>query len=179
MGRFYSVLLITIAVYLVISCNSAPDPMPPIRSSQQNTNQTAQNDVFDPTRVSQAYYESTRVEVQQFIEDLNRIISNRNYNAWRAALSPEYFAEISSPENLKRISDTPGMKTRGIVLRTPQDYFTHVVVPARANLRVDDIEFISLNRVKAFTINTNRSGEEVRLRLYDLEKINNTWTIIN
>jgi len=56
-----------------------------------------------------------------------------------------------------------------------------VVVASRAEtgVRVDDIEFISLNRVQAFTVTTNRAGEEVRLRLYDLEKIGNSWTIIN
>jgi len=73
------------------------------------------------------------------------------------------------------------MRTRRIVLRTAEDYFIHVVVAARAETgqRVDDIEFISMNRVKAFTVTHNRAGEEVRLRLYDLEKIGNSWTIIN
>jgi len=71
------------------------------------------------------------------------------------------------------------MRTRNIVLRTAEDYFQYVVVPSRADLRVDDIEFISRDRVKAFTITTSRAGEEQRLRLYDLEKIGNSWRIIN
>jgi len=71
------------------------------------------------------------------------------------------------------------MKSRRIVLRVPEDYFQYVVVPSRADLRVDDIEFIGSNRVKAFTLTTNKAGEEVRLRLYDLEKVGNSWTIIN
>ena len=168
-------LPIIMAAVLVISCASGPETQP----GNTGGPTVNRNETFDPARVSQEYYVSTRVEVQQFIEGLNQIIRSRNYNAWRAALSPEHFAEISSPQNLREISELPAMKTRNIILRTPQDYFTHVVVPSRANSRVDDIEFISMNRVKAFTITTNRAGEEVRLRLYDLEKINNTWTIIN
>jgi hypothetical protein len=111
------------------------------------------------------------------------MIREGNYEAWRAALSPELFAEISSEENLRYVSDQPIMRNRRIVLRSAQDYFTHLVRPARANIteEVDniDIEFVTLNRVQAFTVITDRAGEEQRVRLYDLEKIGNSWTIIN
>ena len=147
--------------------------------TQGNTVQVEES--FDPTTVSQEYYNFTLEEVQHFIFELNQIIRSRNYNLWRAALSDEYFREISSPKNLQQLSEQPAMTTRKIVLRTAQDYFTHVVVPSRANSRVDVIEFVSKNRVKAFTIIPNRvsGGEPQRLRLYDLEKINDMWTIIN
>jgi len=137
-------------------------------------------ETFDPSTVTQEYYDYTMEEVQHFIEELNGIIRSRNYNLWRAALSDDYFYEISSPRNLEQLTEQPAMKTRKIVLRTARDYFTYVVVPSRANSRVDAIEFISKNRVKAFTIITNRAGEEQqRLRLYDLEKIDDIWKIIN
>ena len=158
-------------VLLLLSCKSTPAPV-------QNSG-TPGAEVFDPSRISQQHFNTTREEVQRFIEGLNQIIRSRNFNAWRAALSDEYFEEISSPENLRDISAQPAMRTRRIVLRTAEDYFQYVVVPSRADLHVDDIEFITMNRVKAFTVTRNRAGEEVRLRLYDLEKIGNTWTIIN
>jgi hypothetical protein len=113
------------------------------------------------------------------MEGLNQIIRRRDYNAWKAALSPEYFNKIASAENLQQVSELPAMKTRGITLKTAEDYFINVVVPSRANSRVDDIEFIGEHRVKAFTIMTNASGEEQRLRLYDLEKTGNIWKIID
>ena len=128
---------------------------------------------------SQEQYDTTMQEVRGFIDYLNRAISNRNYGAWRAALSDEHFAEISSPENLQMISELPAMRTRRIVLRTAEDYFIHVVVPSRANSRVDDIEFFGRDRVKAFSINTNRAGETQRLVLYDLERVGDSWIIIN
>jgi hypothetical protein len=168
-------LFVIFVVILSVSCKSGPETA----QGEAGEGDSNQNDVFNPNRITQEYYVSTREEVQRFIENLNIVIQRGDYNAWRAALSPEYFSEISSAENLRYLSEQPGMKTRRIVLRTAQDYFTHVVVPARSNLRVYDIEFVSMNRVKAFTITTNRAGEEQRLRLYDLEKIGNSWTIIN
>ncbi|MDR0323101.1 MAG: hypothetical protein LBI12_01475 [Treponema sp.] len=158
-----------------IPANNTQESKPPVQAAKPAPVEEA----FDPATITQDYYASTMSEVQQFIEELNRVIRNRNYSAWRAALSQEYFDEISSPENLRQISELPAMTTRRIVLRSPQDYFTPVVVPSRANSRVDEIEFISLYRVKAFTTNTNRPNEEQRLRLYDLEKIDNSWKIIN
>jgi hypothetical protein len=181
----------TLALVLLFSCGTAPNAEPPQEITLQEIalieeaeevqveEQVTSREVFDPGSVSQEYYVLTKEDVQHFIEELNFIIRSRNYNAWRNALSPGYFAQISSAENLQQMSDTPAMKTRGIVLRTPEDYFINVVVPSRANSRVDDIEFVSRDRVKAFTITTSRSGEEQRLRLYDLERSGNMWKIIN
>jgi len=189
-------------IFLAFSCASNPEPVQEpvavvspqpeaspqrevnpqtevVRQPPVNPNPPKTEEVFDPGTISRAQYDSTMDEVRKFIEELNKIIGNKNYNAWRAALSPEYFKEISSPENLKQISEQPAMKTRRIVLRTAEDYFTYVVVPSRANNHVDDIEFFGRNRVKAFSINTNRTGEVQRLRLYDLEKEGNSWIIIN
>jgi len=130
---------------------------------------------FDPSKISQEIYESTKTDVRLYIEELNRIIRSRNYEAWKANLSEDYFKRISEPDFLSATSESPALKMRNTILRTPQDYFTHVVIPARANDRVDDIEFINQNHVKAFTINSRNE----RLRLYDLEKTGETWKIIN
>jgi len=193
-------LLFILIVIFIVSCGSTDTPAPvvpatvpapvqtPVTVEQENITQNdpivgveVENveEEFNPYTVTQEYYDSTKDEVQHFIEDLNKIIRDGNYNLWRAALSDEYFMEISSQENLQLVSDQPAMRTRRIVLRTAEDYFLYVVVPSRANSRVDDIEFISRDRVKAYTVNITRTGEEQRLRLYDLEKIGNTWKIIN
>ena len=186
MGNNKLPLLFILPVILVFSCGSNPKPEQEDKAdvvdtgSQETTVQAEKpEENFNPTAVSRDYYDSTMEEVRHFINDLNHVISSRNYNSWRAALSDDYFNAISSQENLQQLSEQPAMRTRRIVLRTPEDYFLYVVVPSRANSRVDAIEFVSRNRVKAFTINVTRTGEEQRLRLYDLEKIGNTWKIIN
>jgi len=179
-------LLFILTVILVVSCGSNPkqeqkgEEKAAVEQTGPKENIVQEpEENFNPSTVSREYYDYTMEDVRHFIEELNHIIGSRNYNSWRAALSDEYFKEISSQENLQQISQQPAMMTRRIVLRTPEDYFLYVVVPSRANSRVDAIEFISRNRVKVFTVNVTRAGEEQRLRLYDLERIGNTWKIIN
>jgi len=197
MKNYKFFLLFIIAVFLIISCESKPGTVqtpipqgpivqaPPIATTPPVTTvtppvttppvtttppaNTNENNTGNFT-VSQAYYESTREEVHRFIENLNTIIRNRNYNGWRAVLSDQYFAEISSEENLRQVSEQPAMRIRNITLRTPQDYFTHVVVPSRANLRLDEIRFDNMNRVRAY--------DERGMLLYYLERIGDTWTVI-
>ena len=123
-------------------------------------------------------YRSVLIEVGAFTDRFNNIIRNRNYNAWKNILSDEYFSYISSPEFLRNISEMPMMRTRGIVLRTSEDYFINVVVPSRANvLRVDDIEFNDQQTVTAYYLLTIQS-QITRLRAFQLRKINNEWKII-
>jgi hypothetical protein len=175
---FITPILFSAVLCLFISCNT--DPKPKKTDKKETTQvQPGQTGQTGSMKVSKAEYDSTKVDVQHFIEELNQIIKRKDYNAWKAALSREYFAQIASPENLQQLSELPAMKTRGITLKSAEDYFINVVVPSRANSRVDDIEFIGEHRVKAFTITTTNSGEELRLRLYDLEKTGNIWKIIN
>jgi hypothetical protein len=169
---FITSLLFLAVLCLFISCNTSTKP----KNKDKEESTQAQT---GPMKISKAEYDSTKVDVQHFIEELNQIIRKKDYNAWKAALSREYFNQIASPANLQQLSEQPAMKTRGITLKSAEDYFINVVVPSRANSRVDDIEFIGEHRVKAFTIMTNNSGEEQRLRLYDLEKTGNIWKIIN
>jgi hypothetical protein len=160
----------------VVSCGSKPhvnqNPANPV--SEEVVPQPGAED-FDPGSISQEVFDSTKVDVQHFIADLNRIIRSRNYDVWVSHLGEVYFAGISSPEFLTGMSEQPRFKNQKIVLKTARDYFTHVVVPSRQNDWVDDIEFVSPTRVKAYTINP----EGKRLRLYDLENSGNTWKIIN
>jgi hypothetical protein len=131
---------------------------------------------FDPSEVTQEEFDNTMVDVREFIHGLNTIVRGRDYDGWVAHLGPSYFAQISSPEFLLRVSQSSErLRARGIVLSSPRDYFLQVVVPSRTNDKVDDIEFLGHRRVKAYTINAK--GQ--RLRLYDLEDLGNGWRIIN
>ena len=174
------VIFLIIGFVLFCSCKteqtvktgSSPEPVlalapPPPRS--------AQPEVFDPDKVSQELFELTKADVQRFIENLNRTIRIKSYSDWKFALSDQYFEEISSPAFLAQASESAAMKSRQIVLKSAADYFKYVVVPSRANSRVDDIEFVTETRVKAFTV----SADGRRLRLYELERVGNTWKIVD
>jgi hypothetical protein len=177
--------MVALVALAAVACGSAPrqdtvpavvEPEPaPVVETSPPVEPAPQPEEFDPQSISREMFDSTKAEVQQFIGNLNSIISKKDFRGWKAALSPEFFDEISSLMYLQRASESAALKSRNIVLKTPNDYFTHVVIPSRANSRVDDIEFVSTSRVKAFTVNPNG----LRLRLYDLEHTGNTWLIIN
>jgi hypothetical protein len=130
---------------------------------------------FDPSSITREEHDNTKLEIQQLIQKLNGIIRAKDYHAWASYLDSGYFAMISSPEYLEQVSKSAVLVRQRIVLNSTQDYFNHVVVPSRAHDRVDEIEFISRTRVKAYTI--NKAGS--KLRLYDLERTGGGWKIIN
>ena len=176
--------------------SSEPVSSEPVSSAAQQPQQTGSapaatpsEAVFDPGSISQEKFETAKADVQALINDLNRIIRARNYTAWTGYLADSYFAVISSEAFLEEkteelykrdqiVATNLGRDPRMVskkVLRTPRDYFDNVVVPSRSNDHVDDIDFVSENRVKAYTLD-NRGN---RLVLYDFEIIDNKWKIIS
>jgi hypothetical protein len=137
--------------------------------------------------ISQEMYDLTLAEVKVFVNDLNALILKKDYEGWKASLTNEFFAHVSSPEFLASASESAALKSRKIVLKTPNDYFLQVVVPSRSNSRVDEIEFTAADRVKVFyreervrrNENSPSTTEVRRLRLYELKKIDDTWKIID
>jgi len=152
--------------------------------------ETPKKEEFDPNSISEAKFQATKKDITAFIVELNGIIRARNYIAWVAHLDTSYFQYISSKTFLDERTEELYLRDQVVarnlgrdpklvekrILRTPRDYFDYVVVPARANDRVDDIDFISEDHVKAYTIDERR-GE--RLVLYELASINNKWLIVN
>ncbi|MDR2247990.1 MAG: hypothetical protein LBE17_15180 [Treponema sp.] len=133
---------------------------------------------FNSQQVSQELFDTTLVEVQRFITRVNNIIRAEKYDDWVKSLSREYIETYSSPDYLKKASEDPLFKSKKMVLTNFLDFFRYNVVPSRADIdtvEVDDIEFITPVRVKAFTVNAK--GQ--RLRLYELEKDGNDWKIVN
>jgi hypothetical protein len=120
-------------------------------------------------------YEEVFSEVKAFIENLNKVIQNKNYSKWIEALSDDRLKEISSREFLASVSNSDFMRRRRIEVKTVNDYFIYVVVPSRANSQVDKIEILDNNRVKAFYENTRKETTEL---VYELIKNGNTWKIL-
>lgn len=168
--RLFSASLVIFAV----SCLGTPSAQTPGQIEQTPAAPSAAPVQFDPSSVSQEEFETTKTEIQQLVQRLNGLIRSRNYNAWVSYLSPDYFAEISSPAYLAKVSQQPRFIQRNISLTTAREYFDNVVVPSRTRDHVDDIEFISHNKIKALTLSSK--GE--RLRLYELEKTQEGWKII-
>jgi hypothetical protein len=145
---------------------------------------------FDPDSISDAVFQSTKREITAFINELNGIIRARNYSAWVAHLSDSYFLDINSKKFLEEKTEELYRRDQVVaqnlgkdpnfvekrILRTARNYFDYVVVPSRANDRLDDIGFLSETRVRAYTVDERRGQ---RLVLYDLAYINHKWLIVN
>jgi hypothetical protein len=133
---------------------------------------------FDPLSITVQEKETTMGEMRLLIAEINRVIRAKDYERWVAYLAEDFITAINSPDYLAQLSESSRqLKGQNIVLRTPQDYFTYVVVASRENIRVDasldDIEFLSHNRVKAFTLNARKQ----RLRLFEFVKAGDAWKI--
>jgi hypothetical protein len=149
-----------------------PEPVTPVLAAPESPPVEVP---FDSAHIAQEVYDSTKVDVQQFIENLNQIIRRKDYRGWSSNLGESYLARINSPEYLNNVSQQPRLKTQKIVLNSAEDYFINVVVPSRANDRVDDIDFVSEETVRAYTLTS--AGQ--RLRLYMLEKVGGSWKIVD
>jgi len=164
-------------VAIIMACKSPPVII-------QDPEEEVQEGVSTTFTISQEMYDLTLAEVKQFVDHLNSLIQHKNYEGWKATLSDEFFERIASPDFLANASEAAALKSRRIVLRTPNDYFLQVVVPSRSNSKVDEIEFSDVDRVKVYYREERvRRGESVpevrRLRLYELIKIDDTWKIID
>ncbi len=124
-------------------------------------------------QVSKEIYDSTFDEIYAFIEKIQRIMDNADYDAWKSILTSAYINKYSDPRYLKQISAEPGLKNKGITLSTLKDYFLFVFIPSRTGIKMDKIEFIDPDRVKVIAIVNNTCYV-----IYLLQKAdNNIWEI--
>jgi hypothetical protein len=117
-------------------------------------------------------YTRTFEEIGEFIDNLNLIIRNADYESWLTFLSEEYIRVTADPVYLKDQSEKPLLKQANIQLADLRDYFAHVVVPSRTQATVDEIEFLDENHVKAIAVLRG-----TRVILYLLERDDNQWKI--
>lgn len=122
--------------------------------------------------VTKEEYQKTFDDIRQLIEQLNQIIAARDYEAWTEHLTSEYVRTYSNPQTLSLISNQPMLVRQNLRIASLKDYFLYVVVPSRANARLDDLEFINKTQVKAITVIGGK-----RYILYNLRFEDGSWKI--
>jgi hypothetical protein len=189
MKRIIERFLPLLFVFILLGCASTPSPKTNARENGVGRESDAIESVpvvkpvtgtvdekpFDPSTITKEVYDTAKIDVQELIARLNGIIRERDYEGWVTYLGSTYRGSLSDPTFLQKVSGSVVLRKQNVTLRELKDYFIHVVVPSRANDRVDDIEFIGQNRVKAFTVDSKGR----RLRLYDLEKDPSGWKIVS
>jgi hypothetical protein len=97
-------------------------------------------------------YVRTFEELERQIQEWNAMISRKDYEGWIASLSVAYLAERGDATYLADVSRSRRLRDSGIVLRTLRDYFYAVVVPARVDAALEEIEFVGESKVKAYAL---------------------------
>jgi hypothetical protein len=180
--RIRTLAAVLVAAFIALSCAISPKPNATTNAEPQpggyptkppaNPGQTGSEN-FDPAMVTEAVKSATFVDVRALIESLNQIIRRQDYDAWRSHLTDEYIRVNSDPTVLAKYSEYPIIKRKGISLLTLKDYFINVVYPSRQNDKVDDIDFVGENQIKAITV-TPKGDRNI---LYTLEKNGDAWKI--
>lgn len=162
------------AVNPVPSPAATPAKQPPPASANTQPPKPPAKDLIQKGEilVTKEEYNKTFSDVHHLIDQLNRIISARDYHSWTEHLTPNYIKTYSDPKILDSISNQPMLKRQHLRLVSLQDYFLNVVVPSRANARLDDLDFVSKTQVKAITVIDGQ-----RYILYNLRFENGSWKI--
>jgi hypothetical protein len=163
-------LAVLAAAVLGVSCAGAPPtsvPPPAATPAQGQADESQEQFV-----VSREVYTRTFEQIGEFINNLDRIIRNADYESWLSFLSEEYIRTTADPAYLKDQSEKPLLKQANIQLQELRDYFVHVVVPSRSQATLDEIEFLDENHVKAIALLRG-----TRVILYLLERDEGQWKI--
>ncbi|HHU36654.1 MAG TPA: hypothetical protein GXZ47_05425 [Treponema sp.] len=185
-------LVIVLPLMFFTNCASAPDApaqdtkgQPQKASTATNKQPVSKNGLsfdkmkdddivvrFDTVTITKQTFISTKSEIEVVVENLNKITLDRDFNRWLYYVSDEYRQNFSDRDVLDAVSASlPNKKIR---LRSLQDYFNHVFVPSRQNMRVDDIQFVSPIRVYVIMEITPSSPAAI----YILEKIGDGWKLV-
>ena len=181
MCYFFGLCLV---VFLIGSCASAPETKPvSVAKPQVNEKKPkaeapkqADEEVvaqFEGVSITKKEKEIAKSEIEEVVKKLNEITAKKDYGRWRYWLSTEYKKEFSKPEVLKKASEGLPSNLKGKQLKSIEDFFYYVFVPARQNGRVDDIEYLTPTKVRVFKIEPKRT-----LIFYNLEKIDNRWLLV-
>lgn len=122
--------------------------------------------------MSEEDYQETKRNLSELVQELNKIVSSKDYETWLSYLTKEYRDYYSRTSVLKEQSESPLLKKYDVVLRSLRDYFLYVVVGSRQNVRLDEIKAMEEGRVRAYMY---INGDPVII--YELQKVDEVWKI--
>lgn len=158
--------------FILISCGTEPEPVIEEEDVIIDNVEPENPDVQEEFVVTDELYQNTFSEIEKLIENLNQIISRKQFDTWKTYLSQSYIDLNSDPENLRTMSQSPILINNDIVLKDLEDLFNFIVVPSRSRTVVNEIEFETEKKIVVWSSFNGR-----RVKLYQLEKIDDNWKI--
>ncbi len=177
-----SILIIIPALF--ISCATKPETPPveeavvveeQITAAPEETKEpvtVTEEEVKVPETLEGPELEKAETDIAELINELNKLISSKNYEGWKEYLSDEYIRYYSNPETLAAMSKSPLLLKNKIVLRTLMDFFNYIVVGSRQKVKLDDIKVLDRDHIKAYMFINNKP-----VIIYELVRIDDNWKI--
>jgi hypothetical protein len=168
------ILIVALSLSLAACTTPAEQPQPTPEPVVVKPEPAPYIEAEDPSvKITQEEYNRTFAEVEAVIDELNSTIKAKNMRKWESYLTPKFRAHVTSREFLTELNETPLLKRNNITITNLREYFDTVVVPSRANVRLDDLKFTDAQRVQAFMTMNNKEN----ILIYQLEKVNDAWKI--
>ena len=188
---FVSAALSAFFTLFMMSCGSTqvaepapvvaePEPEPPVAepapvAAPKPAEKTAEDLEYERSignaGVSRNTFEDDKAAILRIINELSTVMKTLNYKAWVTYLDKDTIDYWSRPVNLRKAQAR--LPIKGLQLKTLEDYFRYVFVPARNGREVTEIRYVSPTYVKAVQV----TKEDKDIVYYYFNKINGKWMV--
>ena len=121
--------------------------------------------------VSKQEFTDDKNEILEIISELATIMESQDTLAWLKYIDDESKEYYKNPVNLRKAQRK--LPNKLIELKTIEDYFKYVFIPARRNSQIDEIRYISRTHVKAVQIREDMPDAIY----YEFKKENGKWLV--
>lgn len=147
----------------------------PARNSEEDSEY--RRSVGTEKSISLDTFNADKAAIVKKIAELNVIMAKRDYNSWLKYIDPESQKYWSSPANLAKASEKLPKKMKGLKLRTLQDYFIYVFIPARNGRKIDEIRYSSADSIRAVQVSKNEDGTNNIVVYYNFVRQDGDWKV--
>ena len=124
----------------------------------------------DGKTVSKKEFEDDKHEILEVISELAIIMETKNTIAWLNYIDEPSKDYYKNPANLRKAQRK--LPNKLIELKTIEDYFKYVFIPARKNSHIDEIRYVSKTHVKAVQVR-----EDSDAIYYEFKKEGGKWKV--
>ncbi|MBP5449438.1 MAG: hypothetical protein J6Y01_04895 [Spirochaetales bacterium] len=160
MKKKFIAVIFLLALLIIYGCKSSSDVVEPITPPENiptdvteditepepivtttTTTTTIQLKIDDRLKWSASEKVSTQTlerNIRNLFITIEEKIAHKDFDGWYGAISDSYRTFLNDKVNLQKMSQkSPYLHNKGIILQTPQDYFIHVVIPAREGNKLE------------------------------------------
>ncbi len=122
-------------------------------------------------------FSADKATIIEKISELNAIMAKKDYNSWLKYIDPASREYWSQPAHLIKASEKLPKNLKGVKLRTLQDYFIYVFIPARRGRQIDEIRYNSKDSIKAVQVSYKDDGTRGVIIYYNFVKQDGDWKV--